>query len=78
MPGIYNERQVAGWKDVTQAVRGAGGKIFVQLWHAGRVSHPSLQPNGALPVAPSAIAADGALATGAGACLCSAEVALDG
>jgi N-ethylmaleimide reductase len=67
MPGIYGERQVAGWKDVAQAVHGAGGKIFLQLWHAGRISHPSLQPDGAMPVAPSAIAAAGALATGAAA-----------
>jgi N-ethylmaleimide reductase len=67
MPGIYGERQMAGWKDVTRAVHGAGGKIFLQLWHAGRISHPSLQPNGALPVAPSAIAAAGAFATGVGA-----------
>jgi N-ethylmaleimide reductase len=67
MPGVCSERQVAGWRKVTQAVHGAGGKIFLQLWHAGRVSHPSFLPNGALPVAPSAIAPAGTLATGAGA-----------
>ncbi len=54
-PGIYNEAQVAGWRKVTDAVHDAGGRIFIQLWHVGRISHPSLQPDGALPVAPSAI-----------------------
>jgi N-ethylmaleimide reductase len=55
-PGIYNEAQVAGWRLVTQAVHAKGGRIFLQLWHAGRVSNPSLQPQGGPPVAPSAIA----------------------
>jgi N-ethylmaleimide reductase len=55
-PGIYSNEQVAGWQLVTAAVHAAGGKIFLQLWHVGRFSHPSLQPGGALPVAPSAIA----------------------
>jgi len=54
-PGIYSPAQIAGWKRVTDAVHEQGGKIFLQLWHCGRVSHPSLQPNGELPVAPSAI-----------------------
>ena len=54
-PGIYSPEQVAGWKLVTEAVHAKGGAIFAQLWHVGRISHPSLQPNGALPVAPSAI-----------------------
>ena len=54
-PGIHTPEQIAGWKQVTQAVQGAGGKIALQLWHVGRISHPDLQPNGALPVAPSAI-----------------------
>jgi N-ethylmaleimide reductase len=58
-PGIYSEKQVAGWRKVTDAVHEAGGLIFLQLWHVGRISHPALQPNGALPVAPSAIAANG-------------------
>lgn len=61
-PGIYTEEQVQGWKLVTDAVHQAGGKIFVQLWHSGRISHPSLL-NGELPVAPSAIAPVGALHT---------------
>lgn len=56
-PGIYSPEQVAGWKTVTDAVRAKGGRIFAQLWHVGRVSHTSLQPNGAPPVAPSAITA---------------------
>jgi N-ethylmaleimide reductase len=58
-PGIHSAAQVAGWKLVTDAVHGAGGRIFLQLWHVGRISHPSLQPGGALPVAPSAIAPAG-------------------
>lgn len=55
-PGIYSPEQVAGWKLVTDAVHAKGGTIFLQLWHVGRISHPSLQPNGLPPVAPSAIA----------------------
>jgi N-ethylmaleimide reductase len=58
-PGIHSAEQTAGWKRVTDAVHGAGGRIFLQLWHVGRISHPSLQPDGALPVAPSAIAPEG-------------------
>jgi N-ethylmaleimide reductase len=54
-PGIYSEPQVDAWQSITSAVHSRGGHIFVQLWHVGRVSHPSLQPGGALPVAPSAI-----------------------
>ncbi|OYY94069.1 MAG: alkene reductase [Hydrogenophilales bacterium 28-61-23] len=54
-PGIWNTAQVEGWKTVTEAVHAAGGKIFCQLWHVGRISHPDLQPDGKLPVAPSAI-----------------------
>jgi N-ethylmaleimide reductase len=58
-PGIHSADQVAGWKLVTDAVHRAGGRVFLQLWHVGRISHPSLQPGGALPVAPSAIAPTG-------------------
>lgn len=54
-PGIYSAEQIAGWRLVTDAVHRNGGKIFLQLWHVGRISHPSLQPNGQLPVAPSAL-----------------------
>lgn len=59
-PGIYSEEQISGWKKVTDAVHAKGGVIYLQLWHVGRISHPSLQPNGALPVAPSAITPQGA------------------
>ncbi len=58
-PGIYSQAQVEGWKKVTDAVHAAGGRIFIQLWHVGRISHVSLQPGGAAPVAPSAIRAHG-------------------
>jgi len=58
-PGIHTEAQAEGWKLVTRAVHEAGGKIFVQLWHVGRQSHNDLQPDGAAPVAPSAIAGTG-------------------
>ena len=58
-PGIHTPEQIEGWQLVTDAVHAAGGRIFLQLWHAGRTSHPELQPNGGLPVAPSAIAAEG-------------------
>ena len=57
-PGIYAPDHVAGWKKTTKAVHANGGKIVLQLWHMGRVSHPDFQ-NGNLPVAPSPIAADG-------------------
>ncbi len=57
-PGIHSEAQVAAWKQVTDAVHARGGRIFLQLWHVGRVSHVSLQPNGQAPVAPSAIRAN--------------------
>lgn len=55
-PGIYTRSQLEGWRRVTEAVHERGGKIVLQLWHAGRISHPALQPHRALPVAPSAIA----------------------
>ena len=54
-PGIYSASQVDGWKRVTDAIHAKGGHAFMQLWHVGRISHPSLQPGGALPVAPSPI-----------------------
>lgn len=62
-PGIYLPEQVAGWRLVTDAVHERGGRIFLQLWHCGRISHPSLQEGGVLPVAPSAIAPLGELHT---------------
>ena len=57
-PGIWSDEQVAGWKQVTDAVHQAGGRIFLQLWHVGRISDPEFL-NGEAPVAPSAIAAKG-------------------
>jgi N-ethylmaleimide reductase len=57
-PGIYTDAHVEAWKPVTAAVHAEGGRIFLQLWHMGRVSHPDFQ-DGALPVGPSAIAAEG-------------------
>lgn len=58
-PGIHSPAQIAGWQKVTSAVHEQGGQIVLQLWHVGRISHSSLQPNGGLPVAPSAIAPAG-------------------
>lgn len=57
-PGIHSDAQVAGWQKVTDAVHAKGGRIFLQLWHVGRISHVSLQPDGKQPVAPSPIAAN--------------------
>lgn len=58
-PGIHSPAQIEAWKQVTTAVHAQGSRIFLQLWHVGRISHPSLQPEGALPVAPSAIRPEG-------------------
>lgn len=55
-PGIYSNEQIAAWKNITDAVHAAGGRIFVQLWHVGRISAPCYQPDNRAPVAPSAIA----------------------
>ena len=57
VPGIWSDEQVSAWKQVTTSVHAAGGKIVMQLWHVGRVSHVDLQPGGQAPVAPSAIRA---------------------
>ena len=57
-PGIHSPKQIQGWKKVTEAVHEKNGKIFLQLWHAGRVAHPAFLEPGELPVAPSPIAAD--------------------
>ncbi len=65
-PGIHTAAQIAGWKQVTAAVHDAGGRIALQLWHVGRISHPALQPDGAAPVAPSAIRPAGQVYTGSG------------
>jgi len=58
-PGIYSKEQVAGWRKVTDRVHARGGRIFIQIWHVGRVSHVDLQQNNQAPVAPSAIRAKG-------------------
>ncbi|WP_283193630.1 alkene reductase [Rhizobium sp. AN80A] len=58
-PGIYTPEQIAGWLEVSKAVHEEGGVIFQQLWHVGRVSHPSFQPNGGLPVAPTTMPVPG-------------------
>jgi N-ethylmaleimide reductase len=65
-PGLFTSAQAASWLRVTNAVHSAGGRIFVQLQHCGRISHPSLQPNGALPVAPSALQPKGQAVTYSG------------
>ena len=65
-PGIYNDAQVEAWRQVTEVVHARGGRIFPQLWHVGRISHPALQPDGALPVAPSAIRPQATSYTSAG------------
>jgi N-ethylmaleimide reductase len=62
-PGIYSGDQVAGWREVTEAVHAKGGIIFLQLWHVGRASHSSFLPDGALPVAPSAVPISGNVTT---------------
>ncbi len=58
-PGIYSDTQIPGWRRIVDAVHARGGRIVMQLWHVGRQSHPDIQPNGAAPVAPSAIQAEG-------------------
>jgi N-ethylmaleimide reductase len=58
-PGVYSDEQIEGWKIVTGAVHAKGGRMALQLWHVGRISHPDLQPGGGLPVAPSAIKPEG-------------------
>jgi N-ethylmaleimide reductase len=65
-PGIHSAEQIQGWTCVTGAVHASGGRIVAQLWHVGRISHPSFQPGGALPVAPSAIRPNGQAFTAKG------------
>jgi len=64
-PGIHTPEQIAGWRLITNAVHAKGGLIFLQLWHVGRISHRSHQPDGALPLAPSAIKPKGQALTAA-------------
>lgn len=59
-PGIWTDAQEAGWRQVLEAVHGAGGRMALQLWHVGRISHEMVQPDGQQPVAPSALRAEGA------------------
>ena len=63
-PGIHTEAQVEGWGKVVEAVHAKGGHIYLQLWNVGRISHPAFQPNGNLPIAPSAIKPKGKIFTG--------------
>ncbi|MBL3527194.1 MAG: alkene reductase [gamma proteobacterium endosymbiont of Lamellibrachia anaximandri] len=65
-PGIHSDEQVAGWRQVTDAVHVEGGRIFIQLWHVGRISHSSMLPGNIQPVAPSAIRPEGDAVTYAG------------
>ncbi|MGC1861105.1 MAG: alkene reductase [Methylocystis sp.] len=65
-PGIHSAEQIEGWKCVTRAVHVAGGRIVLQLWHVGRISHSSFQPGGAAPIAPSAIRPKGQAFTAKG------------
>lgn len=65
-PGLYTEAQVEGWRLVTEAVHQRGGRIFLQLWHVGRISHPEFQPDESAPVAPSAIKPAGEVYTPSG------------
>mgnify|MGYP001034769642 CR=1 FL=1 len=62
-PGIHSPEQIAGWRAITDAVHQAGSRMFLQLWHCGRVSHPSLLPGGMAPAAPSAIKPAGEVMT---------------
>jgi len=63
-PGIYTKAQIDGWRLATQSVRALGGSMFAQLWHVGRVSHPSIQPDGKAPVSGSSRIAEGGMAYG--------------
>ncbi|MFJ6785804.1 alkene reductase [Streptomyces yangpuensis] len=65
-PGLHSAEQVAAWREVTDSVHAAGGRIFAQLMHSGRIGHPSLLPDGLVPVAPSAVRPAGQLFTGEG------------
>lgn len=65
-PGLYSAEQVASWRRVTDSVHAAGGRIFAQIMHAGRIGHPVLLPDGLVPVAPSPVAAPGQVYTQVG------------
>ena len=76
-PGIHSEEQVAAWRPVTEAVHAQGGRIVIQLWHVGRISHVSLQPGGKAPVSSTARVAKSKTFTAAGFVDCSAPRALE-
>jgi len=76
-PGLHSAAQVAGWRQVTDAVHARAGRVFNQIWHVGRISHPKLQPRGALPVAPSALRARANAFTDAGFEPCATPRALE-
>ncbi|WP_374771911.1 alkene reductase [Streptomyces sp. NBC_01310] len=65
-PGLHTAEQTTAWREVTDSVHAAGGRIFAQIMHSGRIGHPTLLPDGLVPVAPSALAAQGQLFTGEG------------
>ena len=65
-PGIFTEAQIAGWRRITDSVHAQGGHIYLQLWHVGRISHPSTQIDDALPIGPSAVKPAGEIFTEAG------------
>ena len=75
-PGIHSQAQVQGWERIVESVHKSGGRIFLQLWHVGRISHTSLLPNGAQPVAPSAIRANAYTHIATGSAQVSEPVAL--
>jgi N-ethylmaleimide reductase len=76
-PGLFTIEQVRGWRPVSFAVHALGGRIFSQLWHVGRISHPSLQPGGALPVGPSALLPHASVFTDGGFVPCVTPRALE-
>ena len=76
-PGIYSGSQIEGWKRVTEAIHAQGGHVFLQLWHVGRISHPTLQPGGVPPVAPSSLCPKATSFTQAGFQPCVTPRALD-
>jgi N-ethylmaleimide reductase len=75
-PGIHSPQQVSAWRRIVNAVHEKGGRIFLQLWHVGRISHSSLLPNNSLPVAPSAIRANSSTFIASGPAQVSQPVAL--
>lgn len=72
-PGLYNDAQIPGWEAITEAVHAKGGRIFLQLFHAGRQSHSDMQPDGAPPVAPSQVDYNGLIVAAGGFTATSAE-----